>query len=162
MSSPPSPLVWFQLMDSATGEPYEGTTVSSVLRSSLVVPVVDQFRKAVKTEYSNKLSSVDAGALLVYKNKAAFDKRNAAVDEGQEKPLKSSHPLDGLGKTEEEEDMLVIVVPSSINSESSSLDVVSGLPGNEVIYFCLYYSYISRGMAERRSMESIFVSCRNM
>ena len=76
MSSPPL-LVWFLLLDSATGQPYKGTTVSSILRSSLVVPVIDQFRKAVKVKYSNKLLSVDAGDLIVYKNKAAFDKRNA-------------------------------------------------------------------------------------
>ncbi len=75
-----APLIWFMLTDSATGKPYKGTTVSSVLRSSLVVPVVDQFRDAVKAKYSNKLSSVDAADLLVYKNKAAFDKRNLEIE----------------------------------------------------------------------------------
>ncbi len=41
-------------------EVVQGNYVSSILRSSLVVPVIAQFRKAVKAEYINKLSSVDA------------------------------------------------------------------------------------------------------
>ena len=47
--------------------------------------------------------------LLVYKNKAPFDKRNDP--EGKEEPLKSSRLLDGLGQTEE--DMLVVVVKAT-------------------------------------------------
>jgi hypothetical protein len=111
MSSSP-PLVWYLLLDSASGEPYKNTSVSSVVRSSLVVPVVDQFRKAVHLEYDKPkyLQDTPPSALLVYKNKATFDKRNAAVDEGKEEPLKSSCLLDGLGITEE--DALIVVVPS--------------------------------------------------
>ncbi|KAJ3199502.1 hypothetical protein HDU67_002777, partial [Dinochytrium kinnereticum] len=75
---------------------------------------------AVKAKNSNKLSSVDARDLLVYKNKSAFDKRNAAVDEGKEEPLKSSCPLDGLGETGKEEDILVVVVPSSRSSRRNT------------------------------------------
>ena len=112
ISFPPSPLIWFVLVDSATGEPYKGTSASSVIRNSLVVSVIDQFRDAVQLKYDkpNYLNDIPSGALLVYKNKAAFDKRNAAVDEGNEEPLKSSLSLDGLGTTEEE--ALVVVVPS--------------------------------------------------
>lgn len=69
-----SPLVWFLLVDSATGQPYKGTTADKVAVSS-TADVAD-FRDAVKAKYSNKLSSVDAGELLVYENKTAFDKRN--------------------------------------------------------------------------------------
>ena len=101
------PLVWYRLYDSDSGKPYKGTTASSILRSSLAVPVVDQFRKYVKAENSNKLSSYDAADLVVYKNKPAFDKRNA--HEGKEEPLKSSLPLHGLGETKE--GALVVVVP---------------------------------------------------
>jgi hypothetical protein len=90
MSSPPSPLIWFLLVDSATGQPYKGTTVSSILRSSLVVPVIDQFRDAVKAKHSNKLSSVDAADLLVYKNKAAFDKRTVLEEKVSFTQLKKS------------------------------------------------------------------------
>jgi hypothetical protein len=112
MSSPP--LIWFQLLDSATGEPYKKTTSDYV--SLPPGSVIAQFRDAVKVKYDqpNFLRDIPSGALLVYKNKAAF------VDE-KEKPLKSSHPLDALGKTEEESDMLVVVVPSSRSTSESSL-----------------------------------------
>ena len=71
--------VWFQLVGSVDGKPYKGTTPSSVSlpSDSLVV----QFRDAVKAENSNKLSTIDAADLLLYKNKAAFDKRIAIADD---------------------------------------------------------------------------------
>ena len=74
MSSPPSTLVWFLLVESATGLPYKGTSATAV--SLPPDSIIAEFQYAVKTEYSSKLSSVDVGDLLVYKNKAAFDKRN--------------------------------------------------------------------------------------
>ncbi|RKP17121.1 hypothetical protein ROZALSC1DRAFT_24527, partial [Rozella allomycis CSF55] len=110
--STPSPLIWFLLLDSSTGKPYKNTTATSVLRSSLAVPIVDHFRDAVKANSPNKLSFVDSADLLVYKNKSAFV-------EGKEKPLKSSCPLDGHGITDNEEDLLVVVVPSSSSSSTS-------------------------------------------
>jgi hypothetical protein len=108
MSSPPS-LVWFVLLDSATGEPYKNTSASSILLSSLAVPVVDQFRKAVKAEYDNPnyLKDIPSGALLVYKNKAEFDKRNIQVAAERGKPL---DPTEFLGALGSKEDMLVVVV----------------------------------------------------
>jgi hypothetical protein len=113
MSSPPSPLVWFLLLDSATGLPYKKTTADYVSRTR--GSVIAQFRDAVKKKYKDEDSTIITGIassqLLVYKNKATFDKRNAAVDEGKEEPLKSSCLLDGLGITEE--DALIVVVPSS-------------------------------------------------
>ena len=95
-----------------------GTTVSSVVRSSLVVPVVDQFREAVKAKYDqpNYLKDIPSGTLIVYKNKEAFDKRHA--QEGKQEPLKSSLPLDGLGATDEE--ALIIAVPPSTNASNLS------------------------------------------
>ena len=103
------PLVWYRLYDSDSGKPYKGTTASCIIRSSLAVPVVDQFREAVQAKYDkpNYLKDIPSGSLLVYKNKAAFDKRNS--HEGKEEPLKSSLPLHGLGETEE--GALVVVVP---------------------------------------------------
>jgi hypothetical protein len=106
-----SPLIWFLLVDSATGDPYKGTTVSSVVRSTLVVPMVAAFRSAVKKKYSTNLSFVDTGDLLVYKNKAAFDRRNATFDEGKEEPLEEDSVLTDLGKSETE--ALVVIVPVS-------------------------------------------------
>ena len=122
MSFPPSPLIWFVLVDSATGEPYKGTSADAV--SLPPGSVIVQFRDAVQLKYDkpNYLNDIPSGALLVYKTKAAFDKRNAAVDEGNEEPLKSSRLMDGLGTTEEE--ALVVVVPS-VNEASpatSSID----------------------------------------
>ena len=107
MLSPPSPLIWFQLLDSVTGEPYKGTSADYVCLPPTFV--IAQFRDAVKAKCSNKLSSVDASDLLVYKNKAAFDKRNSS--EEKEAPLKPSLFLTGLGETEEE--ALVVVVQAS-------------------------------------------------
>jgi hypothetical protein len=108
MSSPSSPLVWFQLLDSATGEQYKKTTADAVSLSP--GSVVVQFRDAVIEKFDKQKSSVLTGfassQLDVYKNKAAF------VD-GKEEPLKSSCPLDGLGTTEDEA-LIVVVPPSSI------------------------------------------------
>lgn len=112
MSSPPSPLVWFLLLDAATGLPYKGTSADYV--SPPPGSVIAQFRDAVQLKYDkpNYLKDIPSGALLVYKNKAAFDKRNA--DDGKEKPL---DPTESLGLLGSKEDMLVVVVPPSISSQ---------------------------------------------
>jgi hypothetical protein len=113
-SAPTSPFVWFLLLDSATGKPYKGTSADKVAVSSSAD--VADFRDAVQLKYDkpNYLKDIPSGALIVYKNKAAFDKRNAAVDDGKEEPLKSSYKLKGLGETEEE--AVVVVVPSPFSS----------------------------------------------
>jgi hypothetical protein len=69
--------------------------------------VVDQFRKAVKVENPNKLSSIGASDLLVYRNRETFDKRNA--EEGKEVPLKVDAIINGLGVLMKE--ALIVVVP---------------------------------------------------
>ena len=98
-SHPPSPLVWFLLLDSETGEPYKNTTTDYV--SLPPGAVVAEFRDAVRSKNSVILPGIAPSQLLVYKNKAAFDKK--------EEPLRSSRILDGLGETEE--DALVVTVP---------------------------------------------------
>ena len=67
-------------MNSATGEPYRGTSADAVSLPSGCVVV--HFRKAVKAEYDqpNYLKDIPSTALLVYKNKAAFDKRNLETE----------------------------------------------------------------------------------
>ena len=70
-----SQLVWFHLYDSHTGNPYSGTSASSVSlpRSA----AIDQFRDAVKIKYSDShLKGVSPSDLQVFKNKDSFDKRN--------------------------------------------------------------------------------------
>jgi hypothetical protein len=64
--------------------------------------IIAQFRDAVKAKHSNKLSSFDAADLLVYKNKAAFDKRNAEVDEGKEELLEEDSSINDLGASKKE------------------------------------------------------------
>jgi hypothetical protein len=108
--SAPSPFVWFLLLDSATGLPYKGTGADKVAVYSSAD--VADFRKAVKAEHSNKLSSVDAADLLVYKNKAAFNNRNTTVDEGMEEPLEEDSFINGYGASKKE--ALVVVVPQPI------------------------------------------------
>ena len=136
MSSPPSPLVWFQLLDSSTGESFKGTSVSSVLRSSLVVPVVDQFRDAAYLENSSILTGFTSSQFIVYKNKTAFELRNAPVDEGKEEPLEEDSFINGLGLSKKE--ALVVVVPSCSSqplvptlwrATGSNALIYDGLPG---------------------------------
>lgn len=64
MSFPPSPpLVWFQLLDSATGEPYKGTAADKV-SVSLSADVAD-FRDAVKEKDKD---DGDAAVLPTFKS----------------------------------------------------------------------------------------------
>ncbi|KAL3779742.1 hypothetical protein HJC23_001993 [Cyclotella cryptica] len=110
---PPLPrLIWFLLVDSETGEPYKNCTASSIEQSLLTFPVVAQFKKLVHRKISCILTGVAPCQLVVYKNQAAFDRRNNADDEGKEQPLKASRSLDDLGESEEE--ALIIVVPPPI------------------------------------------------
>jgi len=104
-----SPLVYYVLLDSATGEPYKGASEDAVSLSS--GSSVVQFRDAVFLKNPKKLCSVDASDLIVYKSKRSFENRNAAAVDENEKPLKASFPLDGLGETDEDDKILVVVVP---------------------------------------------------
>jgi hypothetical protein len=63
--------VWLQLVDS-TGSSYKKTTATKVSLSA-DADVID-FRDAVKAELSNKLASVDADELVVYRNSTSFEK----------------------------------------------------------------------------------------
>ncbi len=112
--SSPSPLVWFQLLDAATGLPYKGTSADYV--SLPPGSVIAQFRDAVQLKYdkSNYLKDIPSSALLVYKNKAAFAKRNAAAGEGREEPLEEDSLVYGLGTSKKE--ALFVVVPSPTSS----------------------------------------------
>jgi hypothetical protein len=112
MSSP----VWFIIVDS-NGVPYKKTTADKVSVPSCAD--VADFRDAVKVKHSNKLSSVDAADLHVYKNKPAFV-------EGMEERLEEDSVIDGLGKSKK--DALIVVVPDDILEAPKSL-----LVGEEII-----------------------------
>jgi hypothetical protein len=77
---------------------------------------VADFRKAVKNKDKKDgeaavLTLFESSQLLVYKNKIAFDTRNATVEEGKQEPLEEDSFIAGLGTTEEE--ALIVVVPPS-------------------------------------------------
>jgi hypothetical protein len=118
MSSSPSPLIWFLLVDSITGQPYKGTSADKV--SIAFTADVADFRDAVQLKYDkpNYLKDIPSGVLLVYKNKAAFDKRNAAADEGREESLEEDSLVYGLGTSKKE--ALFVVVPSSESISQSA------------------------------------------
>ena len=118
-NNPQQQLVWFFLLDSSTGMPYKGTSADAV--SLPPRSVIVHFRDAVHLKNSSILTGIASSQLLVYMTKAAFDKRNAAVDEEKVEPLKSSLSLDGLGTTEEE--ALVVVVPSSTPATHNPTDL---------------------------------------
>jgi hypothetical protein len=106
----PQRLIWFRLLiNSTSGQPYRGTTASSVMLPSDFN--VDQFRKTVKAEYNQPgyLKDIPAGAVLVYKNSAAFTRK--------EHPLNSSTILNDFGTTEDE--ALIVLVPTSSSSNES-------------------------------------------
>jgi hypothetical protein len=74
--------------------------------------VVDQFRDAVKAEYADShLQGVVPSDLLVYRNREAFDCRNAA-GEGKKEPLDEESLVDGLGTSKA--NALVVVVPPDV------------------------------------------------
>lgn len=88
----PPPLIWFQLYDAETGQPYKNSTVAAVVRASLAVEVVEVFRDAVKAKFADSLLlGIAPNLLLVYSNKASLDMRNAQVDRSS--PLAASGPL---------------------------------------------------------------------
>jgi hypothetical protein len=96
--------VWFQLVDS-TGNSYNGTTADKVSLST-DADVID-FRDAVKGKHSNKLASVDADELVVYRNSTSFEMRSDS--QFKEEPLEEESPIDSLGGSKT--DALIVVVP---------------------------------------------------
>jgi len=110
-----------KLLDSTTGQPYKGTSAEAVALPPGTV--VAQFRKFAQLEHSNKLISFDAADLLVYKNKAAFNRRSSNAEDDDHdghaelQPLDPTQSVHGLGS---KEDMLVVVVPPSSSYASSS------------------------------------------
>lgn len=103
----PTTSVWYLLVDS-NGQPYERTTADVVELPSTTC-VIAQFRKAVKTENSRKLSSFDAADLVVYKNKESFEKRTSKVEQEKKEPLEVDAVVVGMGTTMNE--ALIVVVP---------------------------------------------------
>ncbi|MFN7883395.1 MAG: hypothetical protein ACK5PF_10340 [bacterium] len=104
MSSPPSPLVWFLLLDAATGLPYKGSSADKVSVSSSAD--VADFRKAVQAENASILTGITSSQLLVYKNKAAFEEEKEVLEEDS--------LIGDFGTSKKE--ALIVVVPLSTSS----------------------------------------------
>jgi hypothetical protein len=110
-------LVWFWVLDADSGQPYKGMTVTSISHSDVKNPTIDFFRSAVlnddnKDKGSTSLFPFTSAQLIVYKNMTAFEKRNNAVNDGKEEPLKYNFPIEGLGSSKE--DPLIVAIPSSL------------------------------------------------
>jgi hypothetical protein len=72
MSKSSDQRIWFLLLDSQTGGAYKGSSASSVKLPH--DSVIDDFRKAVKAEYSDShLKGISPSNLLVFENKDAFE-----------------------------------------------------------------------------------------
>jgi len=109
-------LVWYCLFDSSTGQPFLGTTADKV-SVSISADVAD-FRDAVHTKNLSILTGIVASQLLVYKNKADFDKRDS-VDQEKEGPLDPTEPISFLGI---KDDMIIVsVTPYRGSSPESRL-----------------------------------------
>jgi hypothetical protein len=80
---------------------------------------VDDFRKAVKAELSNKLASVHSSELLVYLNRASFEKTRDL--RYKEEPLEEDSLVDRLGGSKK--DALIVVVPTNTGIILKKLNV---------------------------------------
>jgi hypothetical protein len=91
MSTP----IYYQLIDESTGDAYKKTSVDKV-RVCADADVAD-FRKEVKRENSNTLSSVDASQLTVYKDRLL------------QVALEEDSPVSGLGPSKK--DAIFVRIP---------------------------------------------------
>ena len=94
--------IWLLLVD-RTGQPLSQTSYTKVTFNC--VPDVDKFRKAVKTECPNSLSSVDSNCLKVFRNMDSFKNNEDSLDEEMK--------LFGFGMSKK--DALIVVVPSGFS-----------------------------------------------
>ena len=108
--NPPTPrFVWYMLLDSANGQPYKGASASTVALPS--DHVIDQFRDAVYAKNAPIFTEYVSSQLIVYKNRASFDHRNAETE--KEEPLEEDFIIADLGSSKK--DALIVVVPVSLS-----------------------------------------------
>ncbi len=108
--------VWYQLVDSASGQPYKNTSADAVslTPSSFIFQFLDTIKAKYIQEISSILNDIASCQLRVYKNKEAFEKRNAL--ENKEEHLKPSSLLHGLGTSKK--DALIVAVPDLYSKSS--------------------------------------------
>ncbi len=102
MSHSDSRLVWFDLVNPDGGKITNTSSVSLSEKS-----IIDQFKDAVKAKFSNRLSNIDAGDLLVFKDKDSFSKRGS--NEEAYECLEEDAVVTGFGSSKQK--ALVVVVP---------------------------------------------------
>ena len=104
--------IWFQLVDSR-GQPFRGAKVDFV--SIPDTEFVAKFKKVVKSENPNTLSTVDALNLIVYENQQKFN-------ENTEFKKLSSKIQGGL----DEDDPIIVVVPDqNLNEQVLSIGITN-------------------------------------
>jgi hypothetical protein len=124
---------WYQLVDS-DGKPFKGVDADIVLLP-LDKSFVGHFRKQVRSDNSNKLSSVDAVDLMVFKNMAAFV-ASKKREEAQPKETRLDPTLDMDATWGSKKDMLVVEVPTPAPSVPATADEVK----SKKIECCFYHS----------------------
>jgi hypothetical protein len=114
---------------------------------------VSDFRDAGTHKYDKPtyLKDIPYSTLLVYKNKAAFDKRNATVDEGKEDTLEEGSFINGLGETEEE--AILVFVPSLAGS-SFRVDEMEGNSSLSIFdSSCAFVNTKNDGVSHRQKQK---------
>ena len=91
-------LIWFQLMDAVTGQPFKDTIPYwvSLAPSANVLEFLEEVKDEDKKD-GTLLTGIAATQLRAYKNKASFDKRNAAVRMEKKSPSKKTRLSMALG-----------------------------------------------------------------
>lgn len=129
---------WYRLLDSESGQPYKSTFNDRV---SLPQDAdVVNLREAVMSKNSAILIGFVSSQLIVYKNKAVFDRRNLEFSDGgtEEEPMKSNDILDSFGTLGEGE--LIVAVPylTSLSSPSlSSMPCGNNKNGRSIKHKCV-------------------------
>ena len=125
-------LVWYVLVD-AQGETHQGTRASSVNIPS--DNVIDQFAKVVHAKNPRKPSSFDASDLLVYANKAAFDRKD--------EPLEEDSTIGTFGSSKKE--AFIVVVPEEDQSSKASQVTITIKESDDEAYLNELSYYQQRG-----------------
>ena len=120
-------LLWFNLVDS-DGKPFKNIPVSSVLRSEIAVPVVDQLKGAVQAKFHEDLTGIASPLLVVYKNmevykasKIIINSNNVAATKAE--PMDAADNLDGVGLNSKEAAMIIEVPSKDLRKKLVELGV---------------------------------------
>ena len=109
--------IWFLLLDSVTGEPFKESRATKIPVN--ISADLDDLKEAIVKKFeSTILTGIASSQLVVYKNKEAFDNRNA---DGGNVPLEEDLPVHELGSTKKTA-LAVSVPPESIPKKRRASD----------------------------------------